>query len=55
MSTHDHIQYEATASVGSDKLDLTDPALKEAYLIVSLSPPPWFVTPHVLCIFTFPI
>jgi len=31
MSTHDHIQYEATASVGSDKLDLSDPALKEAY------------------------
>jgi len=31
MSTHDHIQYESTASVGDGKLDLSDPALKEAY------------------------
>lgn len=36
MSTHTHIQYESTASVGSDKLDVSDPALKEAYEDVKL-------------------
>ncbi len=35
MSTHTHIQYETTASVGDGKLDLSDPNVKQAYLYIT--------------------
>lgn len=31
MSTHTHIQFETTAGVGEGKLDISDPAIKDAY------------------------